>query len=375
MNDLPEFFRGKKVLITGHSGFKGAWLSEILLGFGAKVAGLALKPHTRPSLFNLLRLKERTRNHFLDIRNFKNVSAVMEKEKPEIVFHLAAQPLVLKSYDDPLETFSTNVMGTVNLLQTVKESSRVRAAVIITTDKVYDNKESSHAYREADPLGGHDPYSSSKAAADLIAQSYLKSFSLPLAIARAGNVLGGGDWGQDRIVPDIVRAVYENGAKLLVRNPDAIRPWQHVLDPLCGYLLLARGLYEGKKDLSGAWNFGPNDESHQTVRKLLENVLTGFGGREYDISADASANKYEAQFLKLDIAKAGSFLNWRPRLDFETSVKLTVDWYKKFYEKKNSAVELTGRQIKSFFSNEKFFSRGLPSGARRQAPGLSQKRL
>lgn len=348
MNNLPGFFRGKKVLITGHTGFKGAWLSEILLGFGVKVAGLALKPHTRPSLFNLLRLRKRTQSYFLDIRNFKNVRAAVEKEKPEIVFHLAAEALVLKSYDNPLETFSTNVMGTANLLQAAKESDAVRAAVIITTDKVYDNKESNYAYREEDPLGGYDPYSSSKAAADLIAQSYLKSFSLPLAIARAGNVLGGGDWGQDRIVPDIVRAIYENGTKPVVRNPDAIRPWQHVLDPLCGYLLLARGLYEGRRDLSGAWNFGPNDESHLAVKRLLESVLSGFGSQGYDILTDAP--KYEAQLLKLNITKASSFLNWRPRLDFETSVKLTVDWYKNYYGGQIPVPSFTQGQIRVFFN-------------------------
>ncbi|MEK9180191.1 MAG: CDP-glucose 4,6-dehydratase [Patescibacteria group bacterium] len=261
MRGIKDFYKGKKVLVTGHTGFKGAWLAEILLYCGAKVSGVGLKPDTRPNLFGLLRLERKLGNHFADVRNFKNLRTVILKEKPEIVFHLAAQPLVRRSYDDPLYTFETNIMGTANVLQAVKEYGKVRSAVIITTDKVYKHKHPGRAFEEEDELGGRDPYSASKAAAEIVIDSYARSFfsaedygaahKTLVASARAGNVIGGGDWSEDRLLPDIVKNIFTSEGKIIIRNPGHVRAWQHVLDPLCGYLLLARELYEGKKDFLG----------------------------------------------------------------------------------------------------------------------------
>ena len=281
MENLERFFKNKKVLITGHTGFKGSWLSKILLNWGADISGIALKPDTDPNLFNILEIKKNINNYFCDIRNFKSLEKIVEKEKPEIVFHLAAQPLVRSSYDDPLYTFETNILGVVNILQIIKKINRIKAAVIITTDKVYENKKNKLSYKEDDRLGGYDPYSSSKAASELVINSYIRSFFNPkdynkkhktlIASARSGNVIGGGDWQKDRIIPDIVKSIYEKKEKLIIRNPDSIRPWQYVLEDLEGYLLLAKKLYQGKKEFSGAWNFGPDSkEKCLTVKELIE---------------------------------------------------------------------------------------------------------
>lgn len=360
MENLADFFRGKKILITGHSGFKGSWLSEILIGFGADVLGISLPPHTDPNLFSLLNLEKRTQTYFSDIRDFARTGAILREVQPEIVFHLAAQALVRESYKNPLATISTNILGTANILEAMRDLGSVKSAVIVTTDKVYDNKERDYSFREHDFLGGHDPYGSSKAAADIISQSYLKSFFQPeeyqkshntlIGIARAGNVLGGGDWSQDRIIPDIVRAVYEKRGALVIRNPDSIRPWQHVLEPLAGYLILARDLYNGRHDVSGAWNFGPRPENSFKVVDLAESVFKKIGEGSYKISPDQS--KYEAKSLLLDSERASSILGWRPKLDFEATIGLTAEWYRNFYGKTASPAELTRKQVSDYFRNE-----------------------
>jgi len=355
MENLQKFFKDKRVLITGHTGFKGSWLTQVLLNWGATISGVALKPNTKPSLFQTLGLEKKISNNFCDIRDFKKISEIVKKEKPEIVFHLAAQPLVRDSYDDPLYTFETNIMGTANILQAIKETNTARAAIIITTDKVYENKESGLPFKENDKLGGYDPYSASKAAAEIVISSYIKSFfnltnynkkhKTLIASARAGNVLGGGDWQKDRLIPDIIRAVFEKKEKIIIRNPNAIRPWQYVLEPLYGYLLLAEKLYKGKKDFSGAWNFGPNNKNYLTVEELIKITLELLRQGSYEIKRDYG--KHEAHLLKLDSNKSKKFLNWQSQLDIKTILKLSCDWYKAFYDKKD-IIDLTNEQINSF---------------------------
>ncbi len=357
MKNTQSFFRNKKVLITGHTGFKGSWLSKILLNWGADVTGIALRPDTKPSLFNALGIKNDIKNYFCDIGDFKKVKEIILKEKPEIVFHLAAQPLVRDSYDDPLYTFETNIIGTANVLQAIKEFGGVKSAVIITTDKVYENKEDGVLYKEDDKLGGYDPYSSSKAGAEIVISSYIRSFFNPkdyakehktlIASARSGNVIGGGDWQKDRIISDIVRAVFEKKGELTIRNPKSIRPWQYVLEDLEGYLLLAKKLYEGKKEFSGAWNFGPDSaENCLTVEELAKKSFKILKKGSYIVKRDFT--KHEAKIVKLNIDKAKNILGWRPILNINKTLELTLDWYKSFYNKEN-IINLTDRQIKLFF--------------------------
>ena len=354
---MKEFYKNKRVLITGHTGFKGAWLTQILSLWGAKVSGISLPPNTGPNLFEILKLKDTSSSHFTDIRDIDGMRKIFQEEKPEIVFHLAAQPIVRTSYDDPLGTFSTNIMGTANLLEVCKEIDSVKSIVIITTDKVYENKEWHYAYRENDPLGGHDPYSSSKAAADLVANSYIQSFFNPkdfgvkhhtlVAIARAGNVIGGGDWAEYRLVPDFIKAVYHEDKHVEIRNPGSVRPWQHVLEPLSGYLMLAKDLYQKKITVSGAWNFGPNNDSFVSVQLLAEGAKDILGKGDYDIKPDTT--KHEATLLKLDINKAIALLGWKPQLTFTETLELTFGWYKNYYEKGSDMVSFTNNQINTFF--------------------------
>lgn len=355
MKNLAKFFKNKRILITGHTGFKGSWLSQILLNWGAQVSGLSLKPESKPNLFDALGLKKKISNHFVDIRDYKKVKAVLNKEKPEIVFHLAAQALVRESFDNSLYTFETNTLGTVNVLEAIKETSSVRAAVIVTTDKVYQNNESGIAFKETDPLAGHDPYSASKAAAEIIIDSYIKSFfngqgsqkhhKTLIASARAGNVIGGGDWSAERLVPDIIRGVYNN-EKIIIRNPDSIRPWQFVLEPLYGYLLLAQKLFKGQREFSGAWNFGPNKNNLLTVKNLTESALKILEKGSYVVRRDSS-HKHEAGILKLNCNKALNNLSWRPALDIKDTLALTFDWYKSFYNQENM-LNITNQQIEVF---------------------------
>lgn len=355
---MKKFFKGKKVLITGHSGFKGGWLTQILLNFGAKVIGISLPPETSPSLFKVLKIESNVKNYFADIRSYEEIKKIFKNEKPEIVFHLAAQAIVRDSYSDPLKTHTTNAIGTANVLQAIKETNIVKSAIIITTDKVYENKEWIYPYREVDSLGGYDPYSASKAAADIIANSYIQSFfnikdfsekhNTLVAIARAGNVIGGGDWANYRLIPDIVRAIYERKEEIIIRSPKSIRPWEHVLEPLSGYLELAQGLYNKNLNFVGVWNFGPNDESFICVEKLTAMAIKILKKGKFRIERDVT--EHEATLLKLDISKARSILEWEPRFDIKKNLRFTFDWYKKYYENPKDIIKFTNNQIKLFFS-------------------------
>ena len=353
--DLAKFFKDKKVLVTGHTGFKGAWLTEILVLWGAKVTGISLEPNTDPNLSVILGLKDKIHNYFVDIRNQPKLKEIFNKEKPEIVFHLAAQAIVKVSYDEPLKTYETNVIGTANILQTIRETKSIKSAVIITSDKVYKNEEWVHPYREIDRLGGIDPYSASKAAADIIAQSFIKCFlseedSPLIAITRAGNVIGGGDWSPNRIIPDVVRAIHEKNETIMVRNPGSVRPWQFVLEPLSGYLLLAKKLYEGDKSLVTTWNFGPNDENFVPVLQLVETGIKLFNKGSYKVVTDKSF--HESNLLKLDISKAKSLLGWRPKLNLKESLDYTFGWYRNYYEKIEPPEAFTDHQILEFFGTK-----------------------
>ena len=322
------FWRGKRVLLTGHTGFKGAWLHFWLKQLGAHVHGLSLAPNTSPSLYDLLANDGHHPKGIADIRDRLAVQAVVQQAEPEIVFHLAAQPLVRAGYREPLETFETNVQGTVNLLDALRGVPDLRAVVVVTTDKVYENPEGGAAFTEADPLGGHDPYSGSKAAADIVTASYRRSYFLPrsvgLASARAGNVIGGGDWAADRLIPDAVRAL-TSGETLDIRRPDAVRPWQHVLEPLHGYMLLAEALWSEPK-LGPAYNFGPNPKSTATVREMIE-----LSAGHFDLSrvswGDGSEGPHEAGLLTLDSGKAATELGFAPRLTLAETVSRTWQWY------------------------------------------------
>lgn len=341
--------------MTGHTGFKGGWLTEILTLWGAKVTGISLAPHTDPNLYTILKLDKKIQSNFVDIRDFDSVNKIFSKEKPEIVFHLAAQAIVKVSYEDPLRTYGTNVLGTAHILQAIRNTKSVRGAVIITSDKAYENVEWVYPYRETDRLGGQDPYSASKAAADIIGQSFIRSFlsskdSPFVAIARAGNVIGGGDWSLYRIVPDVIRAVYEKKSPVVVRNPHSIRPWQLVLEPLSGYLLLAQRLYKGDSSLVTPWNFGPKDENFVPVSELVERGIKILGKGTYKV--ESKDKFHEAGILKLDISKARSLLGWKPRLNVNETLEYTFKWYKNYYEKKISPEEYTNLQIQEYFSKE-----------------------
>lgn len=353
-SSLAKFFKGKKVLVTGHTGFKGSWLSLILLKLGASVSGYSLAPDTTPNLYSLLGIDNEIHSNIADIRDYEVLSAIFRKEKPEIVLHLAAQPLVRPSYEDPLYTFSTNVMGTVNVLECVRQSKSAKASVIITTDKVYEVKDGA-PHRETDELGGYDPYSSSKVCAEHIIRSYIRSYFNPdkekstpqsfIASARAGNVIGGGDWSKDRIVPDIMRALFERKNKIVLRNPSAIRPWQHVLDPLFGYLLLAKKLYEEDLGAMGAWNFAPEEGNFVTVEELTKRSIRVLGMGSYVTIPDSG--KHETEILRLDSSKVKAYLGWKPILNIDECISWSAEWYRSFYLGQN-AREITENQIGSF---------------------------
>jgi CDP-glucose 4,6-dehydratase len=324
-------FKGSRVFVTGHTGFKGSWLALWLTDLGAEVTGYALDPPTDPSLFDTLRLADRLKAHVVgDIRDAEKLAAAMGGCDPEFVFHLAAQPLVRPSYEEPHYTFETNVMGTVNLFEAVRSTPSVRAVVNITSDKSYENQEWVYAYRETDPVGGFDPYSASKGAAELVTTAYVRSFlggsSACVASARAGNVIGGGDWARDRLVPDCVRAL-SAGKSMLVRNPGAVRPWQHVLEPLSGYLWLAALLRTSGHEFDGAWNFGPEIRRQVMALNVVEAFISAWGGGEWHTREDGTSAPHEAGMLKLDCAKANSLLEWHPVWDTDTAIGATADWY------------------------------------------------
>ena len=333
-NIFDNIYNGKKVLVTGHTGFKGGWLSLWLKELGAEVIGYSLDPPTRPSFFEAVDLKNKLIHIIGDVRDEKHLLSVFEKHQPEFVFHLAAQSLVRFSYKEPRLTYETNVMGTVNILEAIRKSKSVRAAVIITSDKCYENKEWIYGYRENDSVGGYDPYSSSKGCAELVVSAYRKSYFENLGVAlssvRAGNVIGGGDWQEDRLVPDCIRAL-SKGEEIKIRNPNAIRPWQYILEPLSGYLLLALKMSEDKVKFSGAWNFGPSDYDILTVGAITKKVIDYWGSGSYGIGK-SSDNFHEASLLKLDCSKAYSLLRWHSIYNVEEAIKRTVEWYKRYYD-------------------------------------------
>ena len=336
---FKNFFREKRVLITGHTGFKGSWLAIWLKELGAEVLGYSLEPPSIPNNFEATDLKNRIIHVYGDIRDFSGIEKIFIEFQPELVFHLAAQPLVRRSFEEPQMTFETNVMGTTNMLELVRRSSSVRVFINITTDKCYENKEWVWGYRENDPLGGYDPYSTSKACSELITQAYIRSFfsnreSIGVASVRAGNVIGGGDWGTDRILPDCVRALSKR-EKILMRNPNSVRPWQFVLEPLYGYLLLATKLLERPKDFMGAWNFGPDDGSYIPVSEVVNKVIHYWGSGDWGNVQSPSEDKHEMHLLKLNCDKAYSFLKWRAILDIDSAIKMTIEWFKTFYQSPN----------------------------------------
>lgn len=329
----PGFWRGKRVFLTGHTGFKGSWLSLWLQQLGAELTGFALAPPTQPSLFEQARVADGMRSLLGDIRDLTALQQAMKIAQPDIVIHMAAQPLVRYAYQNPVETYATNVMGTVHLLEAVRHSPGVKAVVNITTDKCYENREWVWGYRENEPMGGFDPYSNSKGCAELVSASYRSSFfhadryaqhGVALATVRAGNVIGGGDWAQDRLIPDILTA-FEQGKQVDIRNPHAVRPWQHVLEPLRGYLTLAERLFEHGPDYGEGWNFGPNDEDAKPVGWIVEQ-MAALWGVDAQWQLDTGTHPHEAHYLKLDISKARSRLDWHPALRLNEALKLIIDW-------------------------------------------------
>ncbi len=339
---FEDFYRNKRVFVTGHTGFKGTWLSLWLAELGAHVHGYSLKPPTEPSLFEETDIRARLASHQIaDVRDAESLSGAIHVAKPDIVFHLAAQALVRRSYREPRQTYETNVMGTVNLLDAIRMTDSVRVCQIITSDKCYENREWLYPYRENEPMGGADPYSSSKGCAELVVSAYRRSFFDParvkqhgvsLASARAGNVIGGGDWAEDRIIPDCIRALSKEEV-IRVRNPDAIRPWQHVLEPLAGYLQLAAAQYADPVQFAQAWNFGPTETSHLTVKQVVEEVIHCWGSGGWQCSAPATqsvseSSLHEATLLKLDISKASNLLHWRPFWKGVEAISQTVLWYR-----------------------------------------------
>jgi CDP-glucose 4,6-dehydratase len=322
------FWTGKRVLITGHTGFKGGWLTLWLKSLGAEICGIALAPDTAPSLFELSDVENGIEHHICDIRDGLSTAAIIQNFNPEIVFHLAAQPLVRASYRDPIGNFDTNVMGTVHVLDALRGCEAVKSIVVVTTDKVYENLETGQAYRESDHLGGHDPYSASKAAAEIVTQSYRKSFfdekGVNVASARAGNVIGGGDWSEDRLIPDAIKA-WGTGNTLEIRSPSSVRPWQHVLEPLHGYMVLAEKLWDSTEYNEG-WNFGPSASGAVAVKDVIEIARSVYG--ECDVKYGVNDGPHEAGLLMLDVSKSQERLGVKPLWDIRTSVEKTFEWYR-----------------------------------------------
>lgn len=351
MNELLKFYKEKKVFLTGHTGFKGTWLSRILILAGAEVTGYSLEPPTNPSLFEQTKTASQMKSIIGDIRDGEKLKAVVLESKPDIVLHLAAQPIVRTSYKDPVGTYESNVMGTVNILEAVRACDTVKSFVNITTDKVYLNKEWAWGYRENEELCGYDPYSNSKSCSELVTYSYRNSFfndkNCPaISTARSGNVIGGGDYATDRIIPDCIRAV-ENGKEIILRNPNSTRPYQHVLECLSGYLLLAKKQFDDIK-LAGSYNFGPDDESCVTTGELASLFCDSWGnGASWKNVSEANA-PHEANFLKLDCSKSKTVLGWKPHWQIKTAIAKIVEW-DKLVQVGNSAAEITDKQIKEYF--------------------------
>jgi CDP-glucose 4,6-dehydratase len=351
-----NFWKDKKVLVTGHTGFKGSWLSIWLEEMGSKVVGISLDAPTVPSIFKKAGIEKDIISLHQDIRDGERLKALFEEYQPEIVFHLAAQPLVRHSYKNPVETYETNVMGTLHVLEAIRSCKSVKSAVLITTDKCYKNKEWDWGYREIDSMGGHDPYSSSKACCELLIESYRDSYypkenysqhKVAIASVRAGNVIGGGDWAKDRLIPDIIRAI-QNDTPVGVRYPEAIRPWQHVLEPLYGYLKLAEYLFKDGSEYAEAWNFGPRDEDVKSVGWIVNQVIDLWG--EGQSTIDCGKNPHEAGLLKLDCSKVHARLNWRPVWNLEKTLYKIVEWHKQEAETKNSVKDICVKQIYDYMN-------------------------
>ena len=348
MSDLAEFYRNKRVLVTGHTGFIGSWLTKWLELMNADICGCSLDPPTKPNMFDALNLGGKITDLRIDIRHRDMLRKAIFEFQPEIVFHLAAQPLVLESFDNPVDTFEINVVGTVNLLDCLRKMDKVKSIVVVTSDKAYRNEEWVYPYRETDPLGGKDPYSASKSCQDIVVNSFRESYfsdsGISISSVRAGNVIGGGDWASKRIIPDLVRGIVNNEI-VGIRNPDSIRPWQHVLEPVSGMLTLAEKMCERIK-YSGAWNFGPNNQKKVSVKELAGKFIGCWGKGSYKIQKSTVVK--EANYLQLDISKANQELGWMPIYDIDITVKKTVEWYKQYGSDKRLIEDLTMDQITAY---------------------------
>jgi CDP-glucose 4,6-dehydratase len=356
----PTFWKNKTVLITGHTGFKGSWISIILKKFGANVVGFSKDIPTNPSMYEITCVEDGMTSIIGNINDSKHIKQVFEKNKPEIVIHMAAQALVRESYKNPLETFSTNVIGTANILDAVRNSDSVKVCIIVTSDKSYRIKPDNSKYSEDDPMGGYDPYSSSKGCAELVTSSYRSSFFNPskfqehqisIASVRAGNVIGGGDWATDRLIPDIIRGI-QNKSNIKIRNPESTRPWQFVLDPLFGYLTLAEKMWNDGQEFSQGWNFGPTQDEEKPVKWIIEYIKKHIDEKmdlEMDLEMDASTQPHEEKYLRLDCSKSISKLKWKSKMDLEKTLLLTLNWYTEFM-KGNNMKYITEKQIDQFMA-------------------------
>ena len=344
----PSFWKNRRVFLTGHTGFKGTWLALWLAKHGARVTGYALAPDTTPNMWSAATPVAAVDSIIADVRDAEALRNALANSNAEVVFHLAAQPLVRESYARPVDTYATNVMGTVHLLDACRDVASVRAVVVVTTDKVYENRDWVWPYREIDRLGGRDPYSNSKACAELVTSAYRASFfhdGAAVATARAGNVIGGGDWAQDRLVPDLLRA-FAAGESALIRNPGAVRPWQHVLEPLHGYLLLAEGLWE-RRELADAWNFGPYEHDVRPVRAVADALAAQWGGGA-SWHTEETNGPHEAMLLRLDSSRARTVLGWQPKLTIDTALEWIVEWHRRFENAPQSALDITFEQIERY---------------------------